>query len=110
MKNLGSDPAYDVTYKAPVLIIISSGKDSVSGEVDCAAAMEHMMLAAESMGIASCWMGFVGFIFKDNDMMRRLGVPEGFKPQQAAVFGYRAGEKADAPERSLDAVTFTGTF
>lgn len=110
IKNLGCDPSYDVTYKAPVLIIVSMGSDQVSGEVDCTAAMQNMMLAAQSMEIASCWMGFVHFIFGDDDMMKRLGVPEGFKPQQAAVLGYRDGEKAAAPERRLDVVTYTGSF
>ncbi len=104
----GQSPA-PVTYNAPVLIIVSSGKGAISGAIDCTAAMENMMIAAQSLGVGSCWMGFMRFIFEDDEMMRKLGVPEGYEPQQAAVFGYPAGESS-APERSKDVVTYTGTF
>ncbi len=36
--------------------------------------------------------------------------PEGFTPQQAAVFGYQYGEKRGAPERKRDVATYTGSF
>lgn len=109
IQNIGKNPAVDITHKAPALILISCKKGAVSGPTDCAAAMENMMIAAESLGVGSCWMGFVAFIFKDEDMMKKLGVPEGYEPQQAAVFGYPA-EKKEAPERNIDVVTYIGEF
>lgn len=110
IRNIGQNPEADITNKAPAIIIVSMGKDQVSGSVDCAAAMQNMMLAAESLGIGSCWMGFVRMVFDDVELMKRLGVPEGFAPQQAAVFGYPSGNKASVPERRQDVVTYTGTF
>lgn len=110
IKKLGENPSYDVTHKAPALIIVSVGDNPASGEVDCAAAMQNMLLAAQSLGIGSCWMGFVNLAFDDADLMKRLGVPEGFKPRQAAVFGYAAASDAGIPERRRDVVTYTGTF
>ncbi len=110
MSKMGQNAGLDVTHKAPVLIVVSTQPESASGEVDCTAAMENMMLEAQSLGIGSCWMGFVKLIFKDDDLMRRLGVPEGLLPQQAAVFGYKAKEDAPVPQRKMDVVTYTGTF
>lgn len=110
IQNIGRNPAVDITHKAPALIIVSCKQGAVSGPSDCTAAMENMMIAAESLGIGSCWMGFVSFIFKDAQTMKKLGVPEGYEPQQAAVFGYPEGEKRQAPARNFDVVTFTGKF
>ncbi len=110
ISKMGQNDGLDITHKASVLIIVSTQKESASGPVDCTAAMENMMLMAHSIGIGSCWMGFVNLIFKDEELMRRLGVPEGLLPQQAAVFGYKAKEDAPIPQRKLDVVTYTGTF
>jgi nitroreductase len=111
IKKIGTNPAVDITHNAPVLIIISCRKDSVSGKADCVAAMQNMLLQAESMSIGSCWMGFVGFIFGDAEEMRLLGVPEGYEAQQASVFGYKVdAEKKEGPPRNRDVVNFIGQF
>jgi len=110
MIKIGQNPNKDITHKAPVLIVVSMRKENVSGTVDCAAAMENMMLAAESIGIGSCWMGFVNLVFGDGELMKKLGVPEGYLPQQAAVFGYKANDKTVIPERNMDEVTYVGAF
>lgn len=109
IQKMGHSPA-PITHNAPVMIIVSAKKGSVSGAADCTAAMENMMIAAESLGAGSCWMGFVNFIFDDADMMEKLGVPKGYEPQQAAVFGYPDGNKQAAPARNPDVVTYIGTF
>lgn len=110
IQNIGKAPGANITHKAPVLVIVSAKKDAVTGAEDCTAAMENMMIAAESLGIGSCWMGFVSFIFDDADMMKKLGVPEGYEPRQAAVFGYPDGRKQPALPRNPDVVTYVGTF
>jgi nitroreductase len=110
MNKIGQNPNTDITHKAPVLIVVSMRKQNISGAVDCTAAMENMMLAAQSIGIGSCWMGFVNLVFGDAELMKKLGVPEGFEPQQAAVFGYKAKEQIAVPERNRDVVTYVGSY
>lgn len=110
IEKIGRDSAIDITHGAPALILVSCKIGAVSGSEDCTAAMENMIIAAESLGIGSCWMGFVAFTFKDSDLMKKLGVPEGYEPKQAAVFGYPEGEKKQAPMRNLDVVTYIGEF
>lgn len=69
-------------YNAPALIIVSMRDGaSVYPEADCACALQNMFLAAESLGLGTCWINqlkgatvcdkTVGEILKD------LGVPEG---------------------------------
>ncbi len=107
---MGQNPDLDITHQAPVLIIVSTQKESVSGPVDCTAALQNMMLGAESIGIGSCWMGFVNLVFGNEELMKKLGVPEGYLPQQAAVFGYKKNEEAVVAQRNMDVVTYIGSY
>ncbi len=111
IKKMGASPDVDITHGAPVLIIVSSVAGAITGPADCTAAMENMMIAAQSLGIGSCWMGLINFVFDDAELMKRLGVPEGYRPQQAAVFGVPAGNaKGNAPVRKTDVATYIGQF
>jgi len=111
IQNLARNHRADITHKAPSLIIVSLKQGAVTGETDCAAAMQNMLVAAESMGIGSCWMGLVGFLFGDTEVMKGFGVPEGYGAKQAAVFGYKADEaRKEGPERKRDAVNYIGKF
>lgn len=111
IRNIAENPSADITYGAPALVIVSSKRGAMTGRIDCAAAVQNMMLAAESMGVASCWMGLVGFLFGKEEEMERLGVPEGYEPLYAAVFGH-AGDGAvrPAPPRRRDVVNYIGAF
>jgi nitroreductase len=108
---LARNPKSDITHKAPALIIVSMREGAITGAADCAAAMQNMMLAAESMGIGSCWMGLVGFLFDDVELMRSYGVPEGYRAVHASVFGYPAeGAKREGPARKPDVASYIGDF
>ena len=111
IKNIAENPKHDITYNAPVLVIISAMRSALTGKTDSAAAMQNMMLAAESMNIGSCWMGLVNFIFGSEDETAKLGIPDEYEPQHAAVFGYKADDtKKDGPPRNRDVVNYIGTF
>ena len=111
IKKTGSDLNLDLTHGAPVLVIIASQKRAVTGRTDCTAAMENMLLAAESLGISSCWMSSLMFIADDRGAIREFGVPDGYLAQQAAVFGYMAeGCEEEKYERRTDVVNYIGEF
>jgi nitroreductase len=109
LRKAAADPATDVTRGASAFIIASAREDDRNGPINCCAAMQNMMLAAHSLGVGSCWIGTFALLFGDKDMMRGFGVPEGYKPYQAAVFGYPA-MRPDAPERKQDVASYVGTF
>lgn len=107
IKNLGSKPEIDITYKAPTLIIVSGRKDSISSRTDCTAAVQNMLIAAESLNIGSVWLGFAAFFFKLDNEVRKLGIPEGYEPYHVIAFGYKAAEKEQAaPKRNYDVVNY----
>jgi len=63
-----TDPDFDIFYRAPALIIISTVSAIPWSIEDCALAAENLMLAACGIGLGTCWIGFA---------QAWLGTPEG---------------------------------
>lgn len=110
LKEIASDDKYNCIYGAPTLIIISGCEQSpVPLEADCAAATENLLLAAESIGIGSCWIYFVIFAFDSPwgaELRKEFGIPEGYRPYYSAAIGYKKEAPADAPERKPNVITY----
>lgn len=86
-------------YGAPVLVIILGDENVMTVDYDCAMAAQTMMLAAKSKGIGSCWIGAATPALMDKDILKELGVPEGYKVVAPLIFGYPDGE-TEVPERN----------
>ena len=88
--------------RAPVLVI-GCGNPKQSGSrngmdyylVDMGISMEHLVLAAASMGLGTCWIG----AFDENRIRDALGIPENVKVVALTPVGY----PVDADDRSLGA-------
>jgi nitroreductase len=110
LSELADDPAFHTLHRAPTLIIVSGEEQSpVPLEADCAAATENMLIAAESLGLGSCWIFYVMMAFmspQGPELREALRIPAGYKPYDAAVFGYKKGAVAGAPERKPNLITY----
>jgi nitroreductase len=53
-----SNPAFNIFYHAPVLVLISSATESPWAVENCSLAAENLMLAARAAGLGTCWIGF----------------------------------------------------
>jgi nitroreductase len=96
-----ANPRYHIFYHAPTVIIVSGDWAATSpvalaatGQsytplTDCAAAIQNMLLAAESLNIGSCWIGVVNFWFALPEETEKLAVPKGYKPLFAVSLGYK---------------------
>ena len=51
---------YCCYYHAPTLVIVSNEPTQWWAGMDCACAIENMFLAAQSLGIGSCWINQLG--------------------------------------------------
>ena len=62
----------------------------------------NLMIAAHSMNIDTCYIGSaVGA--KAPEIMKKLGIPQGYEPAAAVAIGYGAQESAQpAPRREDD--------
>ena len=103
---MGKNKKFHLFYNAPVVIVISMRKDAMSPLVDCSAAIENMLLAAESLDIGSCWIGLVRYYFSLKEELPRLKIPEGYEPCYAVALGYKAQRPLRAPPRKENAVNY----
>jgi nitroreductase len=103
MVAMGSNEALNIYYNAPTVIIVAGRGDAISPLVDACAAIENMLIAAESLGIGSCWIGFAKFFFTGPERNRRLGIPEGYEVHYGVALGYKSeGPAAKPPARKFE--------
>jgi nitroreductase len=100
-------PEFSIFYNAPTLIIVLGYEKAIAPQVDCALALENMFLAAESLGIGSCWINAVIQLSSDEEgsaIIKGLGIPEGYKIYCAGSFGYKAAGSPEAAPRKENMV------
>lgn len=99
---MANNENYHIFHNAPTVVIVS-GDESNNKDIpycpisDCSAAVQNMMLVAQSIGVASCWVGLTSFLFEKEEELTKLNLPEGYKPQFAVTFGYSAITKEIKP-------------
>lgn len=102
-----NDKNFSAFYNAPTLIILSGDEKAITSQYDCSAALENMFLAAESLGISSCWIFSVGTSLNaegGKELKKSLGTPEGYNIICAGAFGYRASEPSSPAPRKENIV------
>lgn len=91
-RKMAQNENFDIFYNAPTIIVVSGEKSAVTSKIDCAAASENMILAAESLNIGTCWVGLVTFAFMSKNVseyIKMLQIPDGYEPYYAITFGYK---------------------
>lgn len=106
VKTMGENKLFHVFYHAPAVVVVSMRKDALSPLVDCSAAIENMLVAAESLDIGSCWIGLARYYFSLKEELPRLKVPEGYEPCYAVTLGYKGQRPSRALPRRKDAVSY----
>jgi nitroreductase len=85
----GKDLSFNLFYNAPTVIIVSGRRDAYSPLTDCSAAIQNILLAAESLNIGSCWVGLVSHFFSVKEDVAKLDIPECYEPYYAVCLGYK---------------------
>jgi nitroreductase len=94
------DPVY---YSAPVIVfVIGSGRYS---HHSCPLACENMMLAAYSMGLGSCWVGFGAMVTEDAETMKLLDLQADETIFGPILLGYPE-EQPERPTKKEPSVTW----
>jgi nitroreductase len=100
---LGRNGKFHVFHGAPTVVLVATRKDAVSPVPDASAAVQNMLLAAESLGIGSCWIGFAHFFFTSPERYGKFEIPDGYAVNFGVALGYRTAEPpADPPARKRD--------
>lgn len=104
----GQDP---ILFDAPVAIIVYYPNMGALSLLDPAIAFTYGMMAAHSLGLGSCWIGFaIQSLYKNRKMRRRLGVPEDMIVAGVMTLGYPLAVYHRIPPRNPLQVRWLGGF
>jgi nitroreductase len=84
---------FAVFHRAPTVILILMDKRGVGvPPVDIGICGTNIVLAAESLGLGSCWVGFSKLLNESGEWCERLGVEDPYEIAEAITIGYRVGD------------------
>ena len=92
----------DPFYGAPVVIVVLAKKDVVTRVYDGSVVMENMMLAANSLGIGSCWIHGAKEEFETEEgkeILKSLGIKDEYEGIANCILGYKAEEGKVEPRK-----------
>jgi len=95
----------DPYYGAPTIVLVFAPKDNANSIKDGSLVLGTMMLAAHSIGLASCWINREDAMFETEEgqeMMRAFGLPEGLEGVGALALGYAASQPHTVKPRKAD--------
>jgi nitroreductase len=93
-------------YDAPTLVLVFAPADWVNNIKDGSLVLENMMLAAHSIGLASCWINREDAMFRTEEgkaLLKQWGLPEeGLVGVGALSLGYAASYPHTVKPRKPD--------
>lgn len=92
-------------YDAPTLVLVFAPKDNTNNVKDGSLILGNMMLAAHSIGLASCWINRVDKMAEREDiqaMMKEWGLPEGLMGVGSLALGYASAHPHTVKPRKED--------
>ena len=78
----------DLLYGAPTLIIVSGSKKGVDPLADCSAAVQNMLICAQSLGVGTLWNGLINHAFYSQQAREKARIPDGYTPYFGVAAGY----------------------
>jgi nitroreductase len=92
------EPKDVIYYNAPVIIfVLGPANDAVS----CALACENIMIAATSLGLGSCYVGFGSIIRGDADVVKTLDLKDDEAVYGPILLGYPKIDPSEALSSAL---------
>lgn len=94
----GADPFYN----APVVLVVLANKDVITYLYDGSLVMENMMLAANSLGLGSCWIHRAKETFETEagkQILHELGISGNYEGIGNCIIGYPAVEAQIKPRK-----------
>ena len=82
---------YTYDYNAPVLVVTANKADYSNALADTACVLENMMIAATSLGIASCWINQLHWLDQDmkiREAFEKYGLTEDLTITGGLALGY----------------------
>lgn len=106
---MGKDEDFDPFYNAPVCLIVLANKEMPTYLYDGTLVMANLMLAAEDLGVGSCWIHRAKEEFvtdEGREILKSLGIEGDYEGIGHCVLGYPDGEVLPPAPRKDDYVYF----
>lgn len=103
------DESFDPFYGAPAILIVLAKKDSPHRVYDGSLIMGNMMLAADALGLGTCWIHRAKEEFETEEgkaILRELGITEEYEGIGHLALGYPEGNHPVARPRKVNYVYF----
>ena len=97
----------DPFYNAPVVLAVLGDRTTGTGVEDGSLVLGNMMLAASTLGVASCWIHRAQQEFDSPEgkaLLAKWGIPERYRGVGHCILGYAAAELPAAKPRKADFV------
>jgi len=114
-----SEAALNQTFiqKAPLVIVVCADLNRVSRGYssrgkklysiqDTAAATQNILLAAQELGLATCWVG----AFREKEVAKAVKAPRNLRPVAVVPVGHPAERPVAPPKRSVNEIVHYETF
>lgn len=99
----------DPFYGAPVVLVVLADKDMPTYLYDGSLVLGNMMLAAEELGIGSCWVHRAKEEFESaegKEILKSLGIEGNYEGIGHLILGYADSEKEPAAPRKDDYIYY----
>ena len=103
----GGEEGFDPFYGAPAILVVLGKKDSAHKVYDGSLIMGNMMLAADALGLGTCWIHRAKEEFDSEEgkaILKSLGIEGDYEGIGHLVLGYAAGPAAEPAPRKADYV------
>lgn len=105
----GGEEGFDPFYGAPAILMVLAKKDSPHKLYDGSLIMGNMMLAADALGLGTCWIHRAKEVFETEEgkaILRDLGITEEYEGIGNLALGYPDGRHPVAKPRKENYVYF----
>ncbi|MBP1737588.1 MAG: NfnB [Oscillospiraceae bacterium] len=102
VRAMAADPDFDSFRGAPCAILISGQDDRPMTIADCANATDNMAIAAQSLGLNSCYIASYQVCLNapgGETLKLELGIPEDYIPNFALCLGYGTEHPEPKPRK-----------
>lgn len=96
------NPQMDPFYEAPTVVVVLADKSRRTNVEDGSLVIGNMMLAAESLGVSSCWIHRAKEEFEKEEgkaLLKKWGINGDYIGVGHCILGYADGEKPKAKPR-----------
>lgn len=101
-----AQPNFNIFYNASTLIVICGKPKGPFVVADCWLAAENLMLAAYSMGLGSCVIGFAVPALNTPEIKSELGIPADYTAIAPIIVGVPSGERPESTRNKPDIVAW----